>query len=123
MKLLIKLAVAALIANAVFRIGTEYIVHYTFRDLVREAAMFQAKNEDELRERVVEIADANNVPQNAESFTVQKSGRQYVISGSYTKQIEVAPRFPVDWKFNWDVEAYTTDMPLLPGAPTPKARR
>ena len=122
MKLLIKLAIAALIANAIFRIGTEYVVHYTFRDLVREAAMFQAKNEDELRERVVEIAGANNVPQDAAAFSVQRNGRQYLISGTYTKQIELAPRFPVDWKFNWDVEAYTTDTPLLPGAPTPKRR-
>ncbi len=122
MKLLIKLAVAALVANAIFRVGTEYIVHYTFRDLVREAAMFQAKNEDELRERVVEIAAANDVPLDATAFTVQRNGRQYLISGTYTKQIEVAPRFPVAWKFNWDVEAYTSDTPLLPGAPTPKKR-
>ena len=122
MKLLIKLAIAALVANAIFRIGTEYIVHYTFRDLIREAAMFQVKNEDELRERVGEIAAANNVPQDEGSVKVQKNGRQYLISGTYTKQIEVAPRFPVDWKFSWDVEAYTTDAPLLPGAPTPKRR-
>jgi hypothetical protein len=120
MKLLIKLAITALLANAMFRVGTEYVVHYKFRDLVREAAMFQAKSEDDLRDRVIEIANANGVPQSVDKFTVRRNGRQSIINGTYTKKIEVVPGFPIDWKFDWDIDAYKSDAPLLPGAPQPK---
>ena len=57
MKLIIKLAIAALLANALFRVGTEYVVYYKFRDSVREAAMFRAKNDEELGQRIMELAE------------------------------------------------------------------
>jgi len=62
MKLLIKLAITALLANAAFRLGTEYLTHYKFRDSVREAAMFRAGSDDELRQRVMETADSYGIP-------------------------------------------------------------
>jgi len=118
MKLLIKLAITALLANAAFRIGTQYLVHYKFRDSVREAVMFQVKTEDDLRDRIMELAGTMDIPQNPDGFTIHRSGRQSLIQGSYVKRIEVVPGFPYDWKFDWDIDAYTSDAPLLPGAPT-----
>ncbi len=120
MKLLIKLAITALFANAAFRIGTQYLVHYNFRDSVREAAMFQAKTEDDLRERVMELAAAYDVPQTDDGFTVRRDARQAFIRGTYTKKIEIVPGFPYDWKFDWDIDAYLNTAPPLAGAPTPK---
>lgn len=121
MKLLIKLAITALIANAAFRIGTQYLVHYNFRDSVREAAMFQAKDDAELRERVMEIAASYDVPQTDGGFTVKRDARQAILQGTYTKKIEIVPGFPYDWKFDWDIDAYINTVPLLPGAPMPKS--
>ena len=44
MKFLIKLAIAALVANACFRIGTEYLTYIKFRDSIRDAAMSSSSN-------------------------------------------------------------------------------
>jgi hypothetical protein len=117
MKLLIKLAITALLANAAFRIGTEYLVYYKFRDSVREAAMFRARNDEELGQRVMETAVAYNVPLAPDAFTMQRDGRESVIRGSYTKKIEVAPGFPYDWNFDFEIRAFTSTVPPLAGAP------
>ena len=120
MKLLIKLAITALLANAAFRIGTEYLVHYNFRDSVREAAMFRARNEEELGQRVMETAAAYNVPLAPDGFSMRRDGRETLVRGSYTKAIEIVPGFPYQWKFDFEIQAFTSNIPLLPGAPTPK---
>ena len=120
MKLIIKLAITALLANAAFRIGTEYLVHYKFRDSVREAAMFRARNDEELGQRVMETAAAYDVPLAPDGFTMKRDARRAIVNGSYTKKIEIAPGFPYDWKFDFSIEVFVNSVPLLPGAPTPK---
>ena len=56
MKLLIRLAITALLANAAFRFGNEYLIHYRFTDSVREVATYRAGSDAELRQRVLETA-------------------------------------------------------------------
>ena len=121
MKLLFKLAITALIANAAFRLGTEYLTHYKFRDSVREAAMFRAGSDDELRQRVMETAASYSIPLKEDGFTIRRDSGQADIQGSYTKPIELVPGFPYAWRFNWEIEAIVNDVPLLPGAPVPKS--
>ena len=120
MKFLIKLAITALLANAAFRIGTEYLLHYKFRDSVREDAMYRARNEEEMSQRVMETAASYNIPLAPDSFSLRRDGRQIFVRGSYTKPIEIVPGFPYQWKFDFEIDAITTNVPLLPGAPTPK---
>ncbi len=121
MKLLFKLAITALIANAAFQLGTEYLTHYKFRDSVREAAMFRAGSDDELRQRVVETAASYSIPLKEDGFTIRRDSGQAFIQGSYTKPIELVPGFPYGWRFNWEIEAIVSDVPLVPGAPLPKS--
>ena len=121
MKLLFKLALTALIANAAFRLGTEYVTHYKFRDSVREVAMFRAGSDDELRQRIVETAASYSIPLKDDAFTIRRDSGQAVIQGSYTKPIELVPGFPYAWRFNWEIEALVNDVPLLPGAPVPRS--
>ena len=123
MKLLIKLAITALLANAAFRLGTEYLTHYKFRDSVREAAMFRAGSDDELRQRVVETAAAYSIPLKEDEFTIRRDSGQAFIRGTYTKPIEFVRGFPYAWRFDWEIEAIVSDVPLLPGSPTPKSVR
>jgi len=40
LKLLIKLALAALVANAAYRLGTAYLSYYRFTDAVAQTAQF-----------------------------------------------------------------------------------
>jgi len=121
MKLLIKLAITALIANAAFRLGTEYVTHYKFRDSVREAAMYRAGSDDELRQRVMEAAAAYNIPLADDAFTVRRDSGQAFIRGSYAKPIELVPGFPHSWRFDWEIEALVNDVPRIPGAPLPRS--
>ena len=120
MKLLIKLAIVALLANAAFRIGTQYLVHYQFRDSVREAAMYRAKSDVELRETVMEMAEQQGVPLAPDGFTVRRDTREANIEGSYVKPIEVVPGYPYNWKFDFTIQAYISPVPPLPGAPQRK---
>ena len=50
-KLFLKLAVVALLANAAYRVGLEYLTYVKFRDAVRDAATYKTK--DDLKVRVV----------------------------------------------------------------------
>jgi len=117
MKLLIKLAITALVANALFRVGTEYLVYYKFRDSVREAAMFRAKNNDELGQRIMEIAGTYDVPLAADGFTMRRDDREALVEGSYVKPIELAPGFPYQWRFGFEIQAFVNSVPPLAGAP------
>jgi hypothetical protein len=123
MKLLIKLAITAFLANAAFRLGTEYLTHYKFRDSVREAAMFRAGSDDELRQRVMETADSYSIPLKEDGFTIRRDSGQAFIRGTYTKPIEFVPGLPYPWRFTWEIEAIVNDVPLLPGAPVPRSVR
>ena len=118
MKLLIKLALTALVANAAFRLGTEYLIHYNFRDSVREAAMFRAQDDAELRQRVMETAETYAVPLAEDGFTIRRESRQFFIEGSYVKPIQLVPGFRYPWRFAWAIDAYVITQPKLNELPS-----
>ncbi|MGC4085671.1 MAG: hypothetical protein QM736_26980 [Vicinamibacterales bacterium] len=55
-KLFIKLAIVALVANAAYHIGSEYLTYVKFRDAIRDAAMFKAKTDADLLGRILNLA-------------------------------------------------------------------
>jgi hypothetical protein len=102
---IIKLLIAALIANASWRIGSAYVSFYRFKDAVTETAQFSAsKTVDELRDRVLELASQYDVPVNESNFTLRRVGIRTSITGEYTKIIEVVPGYRYPWPFSWNVE-------------------
>ncbi len=117
MKLVIKLAILAVIVNAGFRVGTEYVVHYQFRDTIREAAMFKARTDDELGQTVMETATNYEIPLDPDGFTMRRDGREAVVQGSYTKSIEIFPGYKYQWKFPFTIQAFVNTVPPLAGAP------
>jgi hypothetical protein len=120
MKLVIKLAILAVIVNAVFRVGTEYVVYYQFRDTIREAAMFKARTDDELGQTVMETATTYDIPLAPDGFSMRRDGREAVIEGSYTKPIEVFPGYKYQWRFPFTIQAFVNTVPPLAGAPPRK---
>ena len=115
-KRIVKLAIVALLANAVYRVGAEYVTFIKFRDAIRDAAMFKAKSEEDLRTRIVALADDYDVPQD-DDIQISRQERVWHIDGSYRKPIEIVPRFQYDWPFTYSLEVVTTDIPALPGGP------
>jgi hypothetical protein len=116
-KRIVKLAIVALLANAVYRVGVEYVTFIKFRDAIRDAAMFKAKSEEDLRARIVALADDYDLPQDDGDIQISREERVWHIDGSYRKPIEIVPRLEYAWPFPYSLEVVTSDVPPLPGGP------
>jgi len=112
---LVKLALAALIANAVWRVGSEYVTDFKFRDAVREAAVYKTRSDEELRAKIGALASQFDVPIDEDALTIQHEDSHLVISGGYEKPIELVPGYQYPWRFSW-----TIDVELV--SPKPGAR-
>jgi len=106
MKLLIKLAIVALLANAAWRLGAEYLTHYRFADSVQEAAIDSGQSDAQLRQHVLELAAKYDVPLTDEALTIRTEDRRRYINGSYVKPITILPGYDRDWSFTLAVESY-----------------
>ena len=105
LKLLLKLVLAALLANAAWRVGSSYVSFYKFKDAINEEAQFGAdKSVDQLRDRVVALAQQFDLPVDGDAVTISKESQRTRIAGSYSKSIEVVPGFKYPWSFSWDIE-------------------
>jgi hypothetical protein len=105
LKLLLKLVLAALIANAAWRVGSSYVSFYKFKDAINEEAQFGGdKSVDQLRERVVALAQQFDLPVDGDAVTISKENQRTRIAGSYSKPIEVVPGFKYPWSFSWNIE-------------------
>jgi len=103
---IIKLVIAALIANASWRIGSTYVSHYRFKDAVAESAQFGTNQSvDQLHQRVLDLGAQYNLPITDDSFTIRREGIHTYVAGSYTQMIEVVPGYRYPWPFSWNVEA------------------
>jgi hypothetical protein len=116
-KLALKLALAALLANATYRVGSEYLTFIKFRDGVREAAIFKAATDRDLRTRIGVLAEEYDVPLDADDPQIERDGRLVKVHAAYRKPIELLPRYSVQWPFEVSLEVETDAGTLLPGAP------
>jgi outer membrane receptor for ferric coprogen and ferric-rhodotorulic acid len=106
LKLLVKLALAALIANAGWRIGSAYMQFYRFSDAVTQTAQFSTdRSRTDLPQRIVELASQYDVPLAVTDFTVRRDDRSHtLIDGSYTKPVDLAPGYQYLWPFTLHVD-------------------
>ena len=115
LKLFVKLAIVALLANAAYRIGLEYLTYVKFRDAVRDAATYKTNDDDDLRKRIMDLAGDYDIPLSQDAVFIRREDRQVMVDGSYHKPIEVVPTFQYQWPFTWSIEALTpTQVPLIP---------
>ena len=121
MKLIFKLAIAALLANAAYRVGSEYLNFVKFREDVREAIIFKSKTDDELRRRITEAATRYDVPIDEGTFAIRRQEKRIFVDGQYTKDIEVVPTFTYTWPFTVAIDAaQSTTAMLIPPPPEKK---
>jgi hypothetical protein len=111
-KLAVKLALAAVIANGAWRLGSAYLSHYQFTDELRQALTVPAHSDDELRTRVLELASKYGLPLDPDAFTTHREQRHVTVAGSYVKPIELVPGYERTWAFTWDVDGYIIDTKL-----------
>ena len=104
-KLILKLVVVALIANATWRVGSAYIAHYKFTDAVQQAALFRGnKTDDVLRRRIFEIASDFDIPVTDTDVTLTTLEHHTVVEGSYTRIIELVPGYKYPWDFMFHID-------------------
>ena len=108
-KLAIKLAIAALIANAAWQAGRTFAAHYQFRDEVRQAALIRGQTDAQLQQRVLELAANYDIPLSADAMTIRREERHVYVEGSYLRVVPIAPRVEYPWRFDWEVDAYVTE--------------
>ena len=105
-KLIIKLAIVALIANATWRVGGAYATHYRFTDAVQATAQFRGQKKDEqIRDRILELASQYDLPVTDDSVTVRQTPSSHtIVDGAYAKPIDLVPGFTYNWPFTFHVD-------------------
>ena len=111
MKALIKLIVIVLIANALFRIGSAYTAFYRFKDSVHGAAMDQGRSEENLRQKVLELAATYDVPVAEEGITIRREEHHTFVDMSYAAPVAVLPGYVYSWPFSVNVDAFVIVPP------------
>jgi hypothetical protein len=111
LKLLVKVALAALIANAGWRLGSAYMQFYRFTDAVTQTAQFgNERSRADLPQRIVELASQYDVPLTVDDFTVKRDGRNHtLIDGSYKEPLDLAPGYRYLWPFTVHVDVLNVD--------------
>jgi hypothetical protein len=117
MKLLLKLAIVALLANATWHIFGVYSAHFKFRDAVQSTTQFNSgKSEYEVRSRILELAAQYDVPVTESNFTLRHEENHTIVDGSYSRPVELAPGFSYPFTFTWHVDTFT----LTGATPAPR---
>jgi hypothetical protein len=107
MKLIVKLLIAAVLANAAWRVGSAYAAFYKFKDAVYQTAQYgPARSDAELRERVLELAVQYDLPLSEEGFTITREENHTIVDGGYTVPIEFFPGVRREWPFTFNVDTF-----------------
>ena len=107
MKSLIKIIIAAIVVNALYRCGTAVVAYYQLKDEAQQMVLFsQGQTVSELSKQILDEAVKRSVPLEEEGLTVKREGARTVAEASYTQGIEVFPRYTYPVNFSFTVEAY-----------------
>lgn len=110
MKTLLKLVVMAAIIHASWRIGTAYWQHYQFEDAVKESAQFsERKKLETIQTNVMDLAERMDIPIQADQLTITKTNRKITVEGTYSRDIEVLPRYTRHWDFTVNVDVLSVN--------------
>ena len=108
MKLILKLVIVALIANAAWRVGSVYASYYRFNDAVQQTTLYRGdKTDEQVRDRVYELAADYDIPTSDDTFTVRQDSGHTIVEGAYKKPVQIAPGFTYDLKFDVHVDTFT----------------
>ncbi len=115
LRLLLKLAIAALIANAAWRAGSTYVTFYRFKDAVTETAQYsKGKSDNDVRRRVLALASDYDVPLAEAALTVRRQDLHTFVNASYTQPVDLFPGFRYQWPFTIDIDTFAV-IPIKPG--------
>jgi hypothetical protein len=106
-KVAIRLAIVAFLANATWRLGTAYAKHYRFTDAVRQTTQFRGdKTDDQVHDRVFELAASHDIPVSDENLTVTRQENHTIVEGAYREAIDLFPGFTYKWPFTVHIDTF-----------------
>ena len=98
---LIGLALLLLLANAAYHVGIVWVHYQSFKDGVRETALFAGnKTDDALKDRVMPLAEQNSIPIDRDYVSVDRAGGAVTSTASYVEMIPVVPGYLRPWQFD-----------------------
>jgi len=107
-KLLIKLAIVALVANAAWHVMVAYTSYFKFKDAVQQTTLFgNDKNLDQIKARVLALAADYDLPIGDDDVTVKRETLHTIVDGSYTKTIDLAPGYTRPWTFTFHTDTFS----------------
>ena len=107
-KLLLKLIVVALVANAAWHLMTAYTAYYKFKDSVQQTTQFgNDKNVEQLKMRILALAADYDLPISEDDLSVRREGVHTIVDTSYSKSIDLAPGFSQPWRFEVHVDTFS----------------
>lgn len=117
-RLLLKLIVVALLANATWHAFNVYAPHYRFKDGAQYAAQFRGDSSDEvLRDKILALAEQFEVPVTENEVSVSHVGQHTFVEVSYVTSIEVVPGFKRPWPLAFKVDVLTLNTPKADESP------
>ena len=110
MRTLIKLAIAALVINAAYHVGSAYWDHYQFEDSVQQLAQFSENaTADDVRAKVLELARSQDIPLTTDNLTVTRVPRRIEVDGVYVRELTLFPSYIKTWDFKLHVVVVTLE--------------
>jgi len=107
-KLLLKLAIVALVANAAWHVMAAYVSFYKFKDAVTQTTQFgNDKTIEQLKTRVLALAADYDVPIAEDDVTIKREQLRTTVDGAYRKTIDLAPGFARPWTFEIHTDTFS----------------
>jgi hypothetical protein len=102
---IVRLIVLGLLVHAAVRIGPEFWHYLQFKDAVIEVASYPGrKTDDQLRDRILQLAGEHHVPIGMQDVTVSREGNRAYVATAWTAQLEYLPTRFYAYDFVVDVE-------------------
>jgi hypothetical protein len=106
MSTILKIAAALILITATVQGGRAALKHYTFVDSLQESMLFGGSlNEDQIAERVIELAADHEIPLDPALMMVKRDPFLITIEAPYTDTVHLLPGF---YSRPWDFEASVT---------------
>jgi hypothetical protein len=125
MKTLLKIGVALILVTMAVQGARAALKHYTFVDTLREAMLFAgSRSEDELADRVMQLADDNQVPLDPATVTVRREPFVVVVHAPYTDRVDLLPGlYSRAWDFDASVNVRLLEDTRPRGPAVPRRRK
>lgn len=106
MKAFLKLILVALFANALWQVSTGLMPYYKFKDSVLAAASVTERSENDLRQKIVELASMYDLAVTGDMITFRSQEHHTIVEASFTQPISVFPGVQIPWPLRMTVDAF-----------------